>query len=154
MKKDVIIEELWNIFSYYSLHADPIQPETIKISTFMKFVKDCQIFPDVITTNSTAQLLNDPILSIEMSILKMIRSKQKIGNSNGKGNNERIAFSGFISIIESLASVVYIGQGKLESSDCVRRLLLENILLMSNRLSKIDHNREGAISDVSLYMYT
>ena len=38
-----IVEELWRIVSYYSLHADPTSPETLKVANFMKFAKDCQI---------------------------------------------------------------------------------------------------------------
>jgi hypothetical protein len=35
--------ELWNIFTYYTLHSDPTQPEHLKVAHFIRFVKDCQI---------------------------------------------------------------------------------------------------------------
>lgn len=36
-------EELWNIFTYYSLHGDPLDPEYIKSSQFVRMCKDCEI---------------------------------------------------------------------------------------------------------------
>lgn len=42
-------EELWNIFTYYTLHSDPTQPEQLKLSKFVTFAKDCQILSPTLT---------------------------------------------------------------------------------------------------------
>lgn len=42
-------EELWNIFTYYTLHSDPTQPEQLKMAKFMAFAKDCQILSPTLT---------------------------------------------------------------------------------------------------------
>ncbi len=35
--------ELWKIFTYYTLHSDPTQPEHLKVANFIRFAKDSQI---------------------------------------------------------------------------------------------------------------
>ena len=42
-------KELWDIFTYYTLHADPTQPEQLKVSKFMAFAKDSQILSPTLT---------------------------------------------------------------------------------------------------------
>lgn len=36
-------QELWRIFTFYSLHGDPNQPEIMRPANFLRFAKDCQI---------------------------------------------------------------------------------------------------------------
>ena len=38
-----IEQELWRIFTFYALHSDPTQPETIRPANFLRFAKDVQI---------------------------------------------------------------------------------------------------------------
>lgn len=45
-----IEEELWRIFSFYTLHADPISPNLMKLANFIRFCKDCQIISKKVTT--------------------------------------------------------------------------------------------------------
>jgi len=39
----LVEQELWNIFTFYTLHANPLGPEHLKPSQFVKFAKDCQM---------------------------------------------------------------------------------------------------------------
>ena len=62
-----IEEELWRIFTYYALHADPSQPEAWRVASFIKFSKDCQII--VNRSKSSSKLT---ATSIELEITKMV----------------------------------------------------------------------------------
>ena len=36
-------QELWNIFTFYTLHGNPQYPDLLKASQFVKLAKDCQM---------------------------------------------------------------------------------------------------------------
>ena len=36
-------QELWNIFTYYTLHGNPMYPDLLKASQFCKMAKECLI---------------------------------------------------------------------------------------------------------------
>jgi hypothetical protein len=36
-------EELWKIFTFYSIHADSHQPEVMRAASFVRFCRDTQI---------------------------------------------------------------------------------------------------------------
>ncbi len=54
-------EELWRIFTFYALHGDANQPETMRPANFLRFCKDCQIVSKKI--NPTA---------VELEIARMV----------------------------------------------------------------------------------
>lgn len=58
---NIIEQELWKIFTFYSLHGDSSQPEQLKPASFLKFCKDCQILSKKL--NKTA---------IELEITKLV----------------------------------------------------------------------------------
>jgi hypothetical protein len=35
--------ELWRIYTYYTLHGNPLAPEKLKFSQFLKLCEDCQM---------------------------------------------------------------------------------------------------------------
>ena len=55
-------QELWRIFTFYSLHGDPNQPEILRPANFVRFCKDCQITSKKITPTS-----------IELEITRLVR---------------------------------------------------------------------------------
>ncbi len=36
-----VVTELWNIYTYYSLHGDPLDPEHLRSSQLIKMFSDC-----------------------------------------------------------------------------------------------------------------
>lgn len=61
MSLPMIEQELWRIFTFYSLHGDPTQPENMRPAHFLRFCKDCQILSRKI--NPTA---------IELEVSKLV----------------------------------------------------------------------------------
>lgn len=60
-------EELWRIFTYYSLFYNPSEPEMWSKATFVKFAKDCQILGKDSHINSVG--LTVPLLELEIAKL-------------------------------------------------------------------------------------
>ncbi len=125
--------ELWRIFTFYALHADTSVPDVWKIVTFVRFAKDCQI------TSSKFM-----VSELELDIVRLARNKRK---QNG-GNNAKdfdgthtilIQFPDFLRLLEIVAVRVYpaavSGKHVVDPAVSLRRLLLENVLLLACRRS-------------------
>ena len=65
-------EELWRIYTYYSLHFDPMQPELWRSATFIRFAKDCQI---IAARDSNVYGLGShfTVPAMELEIAKLVR---------------------------------------------------------------------------------
>jgi hypothetical protein len=64
MSNQLIEQELWRIFTFYSLHGDPLQPEALRPAHFLRFCKDTQILSKKI--NPTA---------IELEVSKLVSNE-------------------------------------------------------------------------------
>jgi len=130
----MIEQELWRIFTFYSLHGDPTQPENMRPAHFLRFCKDCQILSRKI--NPTA---------IELEVSKLARMKS---NNSEFNSSITLSFADFLQLLDILAQKVY---SKDAPELAVKRLLLENILLLSNRrvpatdLYDLDHAEANKI---------
>ena len=63
-----IEEELWRIYTFYTLHADPTVPEQLKVPSFIRFSKDCQII---------SSRLKGATIELEVARVVRIRSRTK-----------------------------------------------------------------------------
>ncbi len=126
--------ELWNIFTFYSLHSDANFPETWKMTSFARFAKDCQI-------TSRKFMVSE----LELEIVRLVRNKrkfQKVGGVNGKDFDSShtivITFADFLRLLEIIAVRVYPGPpGSVpDPTTSLRRLLLENVLTLASRRSE------------------
>jgi len=134
--------ELWRIFTFYSLHYDANFPEVWKVTPFVRFAKDCQI-------TSPKFMVSE----LELEIVRLVRNKRKLLNIHGVNGKDFdsahtiiITFPDFLRLLEIIALRVYPGtegggasgkmSGGVSSGDpaaALRRLLLENVLLLASR---------------------
>lgn len=128
--KYIIIEELWRIFTYYSLHTDPAQPETLKVANFLKIMKDTQIISKKLTA-----------ATIELETTRVVRERRSTTGDESKSANNQIghiiyntstslSFNDFIHLLDILSSKVYPNESQEIST---RRILLENIIPLASR---------------------
>jgi len=133
--------ELWRIFTFYALHSDANIPDVWRINQFVKFAKDCQI------TSSKFM-----VSELELEMVRLVRNKRKAsavqngGKDFDSSNTIQIYFPDFLRLLEIVAVRVYPAapNGKTTNIDVtisLRRLLLENVLLLSSR-------RASAIEDI------
>jgi hypothetical protein len=109
-------QELWRVFTFYSLHGDANQPELLRPANFLRFCKDCQITSKKLTPTA-----------IELEITRLIRSKEI---TNDYSSTLTINFVDFLQLLDSLAQKVY---AKESAEVAIKRLLLENVLLLASR---------------------
>ena len=130
-------EELWRIFTFYSLHYDANYPEMWKVTPFIRFAKDCQI-------TSPKFMVSE----LELEIVRLVRNKRKhlnIRGVNGKDFDSAhtivITFPDFLKLLETIALRIYPATGGVaDPAASLRRLLLENVLLLAcRRPAHVEH---------------
>lgn len=114
MMYNSVEQELWRIFTFYALHADATQPEQMRPAIFLRFAKDCQIISKKL-----------PPMAVELEVTRLLRVKDSADAANTTMN-----FADFIQLLDILAARLYT---KDTQEVAVRRLLLENVLLLANR---------------------
>jgi hypothetical protein len=92
-----IQEELWNIYTYYSLRGNPRDPSHINATQFYKFCRDTLLFDrtmtDVPLTQAVAQL-----------IFTTKQSQKRAGNRSA---SNKIDYTEFLSCLLSIAQRCY-----------------------------------------------
>ena len=138
-----IEEELWRIFTFYGLHGDSSTAYQWRLVNLVRFARDSQIISDKFTSQQ-----------LELEIIRLMREKRKAEagvsaedkkSRSSTGNNSTrdfdssstivIHFPDFLLLLEIIAPKVYPNENKQIS---LRRLLLENVLLLSNRRKPIN----------------
>jgi len=120
-----IEEELWNIFTYYTLHGNPLDPEHIRASQFVKLTRDCQIIG---TTLSEAEI---PLTEADINVAYTaeVTRADKIA---GKGSDrKKMNYNDFLTVLMKLAVRVYPRARTVD--DAFQRLLMDNILPLASR---------------------
>jgi hypothetical protein len=112
--------ELWNIFTYYTLHGNPQDPEHLKCNQFVRLAKDADILG-----RRNSRLNNVAQADVELSFKAAIRSK-----SRRTTKKELLTYSDFLNCLNQLAPRVY---PKSDKDTVFQQLLLENLLPLASR---------------------
>ena len=112
--------ELWNIFTYYTLHGNPQDPEHLKCNQFVRLAKDADILG-----RKTSKLNNVAQADVELSFKAAIRSKNRRTTKK-----ELLTYSDFLNCLNQLAPRVYPRSNK---DTVFQQLLLENLLPLASR---------------------
>lgn len=119
---NAVESELWKIFTFYTLQADPTLPEQLTVPSFLRFAKDTQILSNKLKG-----------AAIELEIARVSRNQrlEEGGGEKDYSTSIYLTFSGFMSLLSILSDKVYPHCSSPEVA--VRRLLLENVLLLASR---------------------
>jgi hypothetical protein len=112
--------ELWNIFTYYTLHGNPQDPEHLKCNQFVRLAKDTDILG-----RRNSRLNNVAQADVELSFKAAIRSKNRRTTKK-----ELLTYSDFLNCLNQLAPRVY---PKTNKDTVFQQLLLENLLPLASR---------------------
>jgi hypothetical protein len=97
-----------------------MQPDHLKQSHFMRFVKDCQIISERVSTSQ-----------IELELAKVVR---KLRGGDVRVGGLFLSFDEFLASLEVLAPRVYPG---IRAEVACKRLLMENVFLLAGRRNDI-----------------
>lgn len=107
-------QELWRIFTFYCLHADPTIPDQLKIPSFIRLAKDCQIISGklkgAVIELEVARVVRciitlSSLLSVLLNSMKARVKRKQDGDDYSTSTS--LSFSGFLSILGILSDKVF-----------------------------------------------
>jgi hypothetical protein len=132
--------QLWRIFTYYALHADPARPQCLKVPHFIKLCKD-------------AQLISKRVLAttIELEIAKLVTDKKALTGTDAGNNPNGLVFADFLAMMDVLSVKVYPHDAP---EVAMKRLLLENMFLLAGKRRSFIAREELALESEALLLLT
>lgn len=116
---DSVEEELWNIFTHYSLHGNPRDPSKLPCFHFLKLCRDAMVMDHTMTDRPLTQADIQLICTAELSV-----KARKIGAQSN--NSDRLDYAQYLSCLVRVATKCYPHTRSAE--DAMQQLLMDNIL--------------------------
>eukprot|EP01041_Mallomonas_annulata_P003317 gene3317-6568_t len=114
-------DELWNIFTYYSLHGNPMDPSRIDAAHYYKLCKDSFMI---------LKGKNRPTDELKLLCTMEVKKRGQISSINSEGKG--LSFEEFISSLIRISQRCYPNKDN-NSDDSFLNLLLDNILPYAKR---------------------
>jgi len=141
-------EELWNVFTFYTLRGDPMDPEHMSKREFVKFCRDSLIVPRPDTKDpfltketreriETSEILLQHIVSRHSNYIKNMLSTAEIHviytsvirRSNRTTHKDKMNYNDFLNALMKISIEMYGTEKSVSSTeDAFQNLLIENIL--------------------------
>eukprot|EP01035_Chromulina_nebulosa_P018836 gene18836-24621_t len=115
-----IEEEIWNIFTYYSMHSNPRDPAKLNSVGLYNLCKDTMLLDPTMTER--------PITKAELYLLFTAETQYKIIQMEGK---DKLNYEEFLSCLALIAEKCYPSGRSTEES--MQQLLMDNLLPMALR---------------------
>ena len=147
-----IVQELWCIYTYYSLHGSPHDPSKMNSRSFLELCKDSQMYEKdyvekaidsaqaraVFAHQAAIKLANDSSPhKAPNSAVKQIRGKPLKDNHNTNVAN-RIGFDDFLSALITLAKKCYPSAAS-DDEEAMKCILMDNVLPFASRRMPSDN---------------
>ena len=91
-------QELWNIFTHYTLYNNPLDPERMNKTQLLKLCRECKIL-DIITQPQIGIYYQTELQR------KMVYGKN--GQIHAVSNAKVLSFSNFLNVLVSIAKAIY-----------------------------------------------
>lgn len=133
-----IEEELWNVYSYSALHANPRDPSRLSANALLKLCKDTWVFEGSMTekavTPAEVQLIFKAELASPTKATPGAGGRGAARSSSEK--SDRLDYDEFLSTLISIAQRCYPSSSSPE--EAMQQLLMDNILPLAPRRKPTD----------------
>lgn len=135
-------QELWNIFTYYTLHGNPLDPNFIQSSQFLKFCRKCKIF-------DTNNLAHRPLTPAQLTLITRAETVKRSsgGGAGGGGGGGGVAFGAAEASSSSASSSMKFSVEKLSYSE-----FLTSLLKISQYMYECEPSGDGEMALQQLLM--
>ena len=124
-----IEDALWNIFTHYSLHGNPLEPMNLKMSQWIAFCRKCQL-SNPTGKPGTDEDGNEVPMQMDASVAVIYHAAcepTKQGRANFKGRSRKMKFGDFLNCLVTLAERLH-GGGAEDGEGAFEQLLNEKVL--------------------------
>ena len=111
-------QELWNIFTFYTLHGNPQYPDLLKASQFVKLAKDCQ-------------MLRRNVTAADINVVYTAEVKRK--DRQMSEVQKMMSYNDFLNALMRISTRVYPTAPSVD--EAFQQLLMENVLPLASRRS-------------------
>ena len=123
MSNSTVEQELWNIFTFYTLHGNPMYPDLLKASQFVKLSRECNIIKSKGRGNGVTQA--------DVNVVYIIEVKRR--DRGFARSQAQMTYNDFLNALMRLSSKVYPNADTVD--DAFQQLLMENVLPLASRRS-------------------
>ena len=134
-----IEDTLWNIFTHYSLHGNPLEPMNLKMSQWIAFCRKCQISnpagkPGRDEDGNEVPMEMDASMGV---VYHEACEPTKEGRAHFKGRSRKMKFGDFLNCLVTLADRLY-GATSEDGEGAFEQLLNEKVLPNALRREPLD----------------
>ena len=124
-KMSTVEQELWNIFTFYTLHGNPMYPDLLKASQFVKLARECNIIRPNVNASSRH------VTQADVNVVYIMEVKRR---DRGFGRNQaQMTYNDFLNALMRLSTRLYSEADTVD--DAFQQLLMENVLPLASRRS-------------------
>jgi hypothetical protein len=135
-------EDLWNIFTFYSLHGNQKDPSRLNRSGLFKICKDIMVLDMTMTEKSISQADIDLIFASELKSPEkkdLVSSAKKKRSTLQNDKSDRLDYDEFLSCLIRIAERCYPTVLQKQSSEAAfQQLLMDNVLPLASRRKPLD----------------
>ncbi len=130
-------KDLWNIFTFATLHGNPRDPSRLSSNGLLKICRDAMLFDESMTERATTQAQVHLIFTSELK-------KANIDRSTVNEDTVSVGYEQFLSCLARIAEVCYPSYGSVDNA--MRQLLMDNVLPFASRSSELSLQTSRVIS--------
>ena len=126
--------ELWNIFTYYTLHGNALDPEHLALTQLVQLARDTQLLDGA--------LVKTPLRKADIELVfihEVKRRKSFVGSNSTSSSNtnivEKLTYNEFLTCLMRLSQKLYPEAAELNIETAFQQLLMENVLPLASRRS-------------------
>ena len=125
-------KDLWNIFTYATLHGNPLDPSQLTSNGLLKICRDSMLFDESMTDAPTTQAQVHLVFAAELK--RGTGNTSKTGRHGTAGKHQEkvaIEYDEFLSCLVRIAQACY--PSSLSLDQAMKQLLLDNVLPLALR---------------------
>ncbi|GMH50329.1 hypothetical protein TL16_g08085 [Triparma laevis f. inornata] len=127
--------ELWNIFTYYTLHGNALDPEHLALTQMVQLARDVQLLDGT--------LIKTPLRKpdIELVFISLVKKRTlgkgaQVNPDSGLSNSvDKLTYNEFLTCLLKLSSKLYPTSAEQSAEAAFQQLLMENVLPLASRRS-------------------
>ena len=143
--------ELWNIFTYYTLHGNVLDPEHLALTQMVQMARDTQMLDGVLMRTGLRKA------DIELVYIQEVKKRvgvtlglqgMRVSDGGETTQVDKLTYNEFLTCLMKLSVKLYPAAAKTSLEIPFQQLLMENILPLASRRSP--HSIDYALNDLSV----
>jgi len=119
--------ELWNIFTYYTLHGNALDPEHLALTQLVQLSRDTQMLDGALVRTPLKKA------DVELVFISEVKRRGSPGGSPSGNIIEKLTYNEFLTCLMKLSSKLYPESAEINIETAFQQLLMENVLPLASR---------------------